>query len=238
MWGEFEKTATAVVIDSSPLRVQLYKPLLAQRQIDVLAVSPTLERAAGLAEVSGCDLLVVDAGENAESRTLYQLLRRAHKRCPELVSIVLVAEGERAVVEAAFAAGAYATIDRSTDMRRVTRLTGEALEAYRADPARDGAGPATQVRLTRREIEILRLVAEGRSNREVGRLLWVTDQTVKFHLANAYRKLGVRNRFEASQWAITRGLVKETHLPLSADRLVPAGSRVRQTSAGAVAVNP
>jgi len=82
-----------------------------------------------------------------------------------------------------------------------------------------------RTRLTRREIEILRLVAEGRSNREVGQLLWVTDQTVKFHLANAYRKLGVRNRFEASQWAITRGLVKAEHAPLGGQRLRPAGSR-------------
>ena len=47
-------------------------------------------------------------------------------------------------------------------------------------------------KLTRRELEILRLVSEGRSNRQVGEVLWVTDQTVKFHLANVYRKLGVR----------------------------------------------
>ena len=66
-----------------------------------------------------------------------------------------------------------------------------------------------QPRLTRRELEILRLVAEGRSNREVARLLWVTDQTVKFHLANTYRKLGVRNRFDASLWAIANGVVRE-----------------------------
>jgi DNA-binding CsgD family transcriptional regulator len=56
-------------------------------------------------------------------------------------------------------------------------------------------------RLTRREAEILRLVAEGNSNSDVARLLWITDHTVKFHLANIYRKLGIRNRIEASQWA-------------------------------------
>ena len=219
-----EVAATAVVIDSSQLRQQLYKPLLAQWGIDVVAVSPTLERAADLAEVSACDLLIVDAGENAESRTLYRLLRRAHKRCPELATIALVEETERAVVEAALAAGACAAIDRSNEMRRIARLTGDAFSAYRAVLSREGDDPAVRARLTRREIEILRLVAEGRSNREVGQLLWVTDQTVKFHLANAYRKLGVRNRFEASQWAITRGLVKDGHVQLDAQRLRPAGS--------------
>ena len=212
--------ATAVVIDSSPLRLQLYKPLLAKWEIDVVAVSPTLERAADLAEVSACELLVVDAGENADSRMLYRLLRRAHKRCPELVSIVLVDDADQAVVGAALAAGASVTVDRTTDMHGAARQTGQAFLAHRSD---------ARARLTRREIEILRLVAEGRSNREVGQLLWVTDQTVKFHLANSYRKLGVRNRVDASQWALTRGLVKDIARGLAQDTrepLLPADSRV------------
>ena len=61
--------------------------------------------------------------------------------------------------------------------------------------------------LTPRELEVLRLV-EGRSNREVARLLWVTDDTVKFHLANTYRKLGVSSRSEAVAWARERGLLE------------------------------
>ena len=63
-------------------------------------------------------------------------------------------------------------------------------------------------RLTRRELDILRLVAQGRSNSQVAAILWVTEQTVKFHLANMYRKLGVSNRTEASHWAIAQGLVR------------------------------
>jgi DNA-binding CsgD family transcriptional regulator len=55
--------------------------------------------------------------------------------------------------------------------------------------------------LTRRELEVLRHVATGATNRTVASTLWVTDQTVKFHLSNIYRKLGVSNRFEASRWA-------------------------------------
>ena len=48
--------------------------------------------------------------------------------------------------------------------------------------------------LTRRELEILTLVAEGHSNAQLARMLWVTEQTVKFHLSNIYRKLNVSNR--------------------------------------------
>lgn len=56
-------------------------------------------------------------------------------------------------------------------------------------------------RLTNRETEILLLTMEGHSNAHMARKLWVTEQTIKFHLSNIYRKLGVSNRTEASGWA-------------------------------------
>ena len=59
--------------------------------------------------------------------------------------------------------------------------------------------------MTRRELEILKLVAEGHSNAALARMLWVTEQTVKFHLSNVYRKLDVTNRTEASRWAQRNG---------------------------------
>ncbi|MGH3084703.1 MAG: LuxR C-terminal-related transcriptional regulator, partial [Gaiellaceae bacterium] len=61
--------------------------------------------------------------------------------------------------------------------------------------------------LTPRELEILKLVAEGHSNAQLARMLWVTEQTVKFHLSNIYRKLDVANRTEASRWAQRNGLL-------------------------------
>jgi DNA-binding CsgD family transcriptional regulator len=50
-------------------------------------------------------------------------------------------------------------------------------------------------------------VAEGHSNAQLARMLWVTEQTVKFHLSNIYRKLEVSNRTEASRWAQLNGLL-------------------------------
>jgi DNA-binding CsgD family transcriptional regulator len=94
-------------------------------------------------------------------------------------------------------------------------------EAYAAQLEETGATDhciGARARLTRRELEILRLVAEGRPNREVAQILWVTDQTIKFHLANTYKKLGVRNRIEASHWAIARGLVRPVHMLETVDQ--------------------
>ena len=61
--------------------------------------------------------------------------------------------------------------------------------------------------LTPREVDVLCAAAEGASNAQIGRQLWVTEQTVKFHLSNIYRKMGVSNRTEAMRRAIARGLV-------------------------------
>jgi DNA-binding NarL/FixJ family response regulator len=61
--------------------------------------------------------------------------------------------------------------------------------------------PAGRPVLTHRELEILRPVANGASNADVAAALWITEQTVKFHLSNIYRKVGVANRTEAAHWA-------------------------------------
>jgi DNA-binding NarL/FixJ family response regulator len=78
----------------------------------------------------------------------------------------------------------------------------------RPEPRDDRPLPAVErCPLTTRELEILRAVAEGLTNARIGRQLWVTEQTVKFHLSNIYRKLGVSNRTEASRYALMNGIV-------------------------------
>jgi DNA-binding NarL/FixJ family response regulator len=61
-------------------------------------------------------------------------------------------------------------------------------------------------RLSKRETEVLRLVAEGLPNKVIARELWITEPTVKFHMNNVLRKLSLTNRTEAARWAIGQGL--------------------------------
>lgn len=68
----------------------------------------------------------------------------------------------------------------------------------------EGARPAG---LTERELEVLRLMAEGLSNREIARKLCVTERTVEFHVGNVLRKVGAVSRAEAVVWAKERGIV-------------------------------
>jgi two-component system response regulator DevR len=74
--------------------------------------------------------------------------------------------------------------------------------------APSGSGGGHPGGLTDRELSILRLVAEGLSNLDIASKLYVTEQTVKFHLSNIYRKLGVGNRTEATRYAYRNGLIE------------------------------
>ena len=73
------------------------------------------------------------------------------------------------------------------------------------------------VRLTKREIEVLTLVLEGKSSREVASSLYCSKRTVDFHLARIYEKLQVSNRVQAMRRAAMLGLVDVRHAEQSAN---------------------
>jgi DNA-binding NarL/FixJ family response regulator len=77
----------------------------------------------------------------------------------------------------------------------------EIVEVLRAP----SAAPASQATLSARELEVLRLVAAGADNREIAERLYVSSETVKSHLANVYRKLGVAGRAHAVAAALRQG---------------------------------
>jgi DNA-binding NarL/FixJ family response regulator len=99
-------------------------------------------------------------------------------------------------------------------LQRSVYLVDEGQQWSSSPPAPATVVPAAHG-LTRRELEILRLVADGSSNGQLAKKLWVTEQTVKFHLSNIYRKLDVANRTEASRWAQLNGLLPVQREPVT-----------------------
>jgi DNA-binding NarL/FixJ family response regulator len=83
-------------------------------------------------------------------------------------------------------------------------VTVRLLQHLRAGPQRDAASAPIEP-LTHREIEVARLVAEGKTNVEVGAQLFIAPGTVKTHIANIQRKLDVRNRVGIAVWAWNSG---------------------------------
>lgn len=68
---------------------------------------------------------------------------------------------------------------------------------------------ATLSDLTNRELEILRLVLAGQTNKAIAAEIFISEKTVEFHLDNIYSKIGVRTRLMAGVWALQRGLSAE-----------------------------
>ena len=84
-------------------------------------------------------------------------------------------------------------------------LVGRLMAAVRE--GRPTAVPgADEAALSARELEVLRLVADGLSNREIGAQLWITEGTVKNHVHNALAKLGMDNRIQAAAYIVRQGL--------------------------------
>jgi two-component system nitrate/nitrite response regulator NarL len=198
-------TARAVVIDPDPLWQQAVTAALTRSNVSVVANAGDLHQAPDLADAYGADLLLLGLEDEVDNRELYRLLRRVHQRCPDLVTVVFVENEDRLTVDAALAEGAYWAVDRRVGATELVRAVTEAYTAKREETQATRVVSGARAGLTRREVEILRLAAEGRPNREMATLLWVTEQTIKLHLANTYRKLNVTGRSEAIRWAHEHG---------------------------------
>ena len=74
------------------------------------------------------------------------------------------------------------------------------------DEASPGGSPAPDAGLTRRELDVLQLLALGHNNREISRQLFLSKKTVKAHLAAVFHKLGVSNRTQATLAAVAMGI--------------------------------
>ncbi|MFI8872429.1 response regulator transcription factor [Streptomyces sp. NPDC055243] len=74
--------------------------------------------------------------------------------------------------------------------------------------------PADRALLTPRRLQVLRLAANGHSNADIGRLLWISEDSVKTHVRLAYDQLGARDRAHAIAICLVRGLIHPHEIEL------------------------
>ncbi|HEX5469784.1 MAG TPA: response regulator transcription factor [Gaiellaceae bacterium] len=209
----------AVVHDTQPLWLDALEDLLRPLDIDIAAKTTNIPSALEALEAHRPDLLLADFG-GGEPVDASEHVRQALDVVPEMKVIVLSEHDDVGLAESALAAGAVAYVVKTAHPGDVVAAVHQAFEhsvffhpvgkaAPKAAASPDETDTTTSRKFTRRETEILKLVAEGYSNAELARMLWVSEQTVKFHLSNIYRKLDVTNRTEASRWAQLHGLLDE-----------------------------
>jgi DNA-binding NarL/FixJ family response regulator len=150
--------------------------------------------------------------------TCLELLRERH---PKVAAVVLSVSGRPEHVDAALRRGARGYVVKTIQPRDLAGSIRQAVAGtfYTAveEGGRDLAAAARREGLTSRELTVLQGVAGGMTNAALAKELFVAEQTIKYHLTNIYRKIGVANRTEAARYAFSRGLVPnpltETSLP-------------------------
>ena len=220
---------SGVICDAHPMWLDAVEQVLRRIGIDVVGKTTSTSEALSLVEEHRPDILITELEGNSGDLSGLVLLERARAACSKVRPIVLSMHQDTQVIDAALVAGASAYVVKTA---RPEDLASAIRQAFSHSVYLAGWRPvapepvakqsaAEEPGLTRRELEILRLVAEGHSNAQLARMLWVTEQTVKFHLSNVYRKLDVANRTEASRWAQLNGVL-ESQAALQAPVAAPA----------------
>ncbi len=147
----------------------------------------------------------------------FACLALIRKRFPAVKVAMLSVDTDPDHMQRAFDRGASAYIVKSIAPSDLPGALRQAMEGTVFSPVTaqtEEEASAAQGGLSERETTILRLAAAGRSNRQIARELWVTEQTVKFHLTKTYRKLGVVNRTQAARAAFRTGIAQSPALDL------------------------
>lgn len=143
----------------------------------------------------------------------FECIQKIREGWPEVKVVVLSADEDRASIDGALCAGASAYIVKSVNPADIASVLRQTACGSVFHPVTRGQGrfeapeePEGPV-LTERERTILNAVASGQTTAAISKELWVSQHTVKFHLTNIYRKLGVANRAGAVRYAFENHLV-------------------------------
>ena len=211
----FSHRHSTVVLDRHPLWLSELGQILERAGFAVDGTTTSEAQALQLLRQHQPDVLIFEP--EACSSTSYRFLAAANAAAPGLKAVAVSTVDDPEVIRTTLQSGAWAYVLKQAHPEDIAVAARQAfshsIHLAGASEPRDARVPAASSNggvpslLTRREREILALVAEGKSNAAMARELWVTEQTVKFHLSNIYRKLGVANRTAASRWAHGNGIV-------------------------------
>ena len=164
---------------------------------------------------NGHDLLPLLAKVEADVVLLdVQLPEAVAEHHPHVKVAMLSAVEDPQVIESAFRRGARAYILKSVnpfDLPATIRQIVDESVIHRALAAPDGsASPKRVTGLSEKEMAVLAELANGYTNKQIAARLWLSEQTVKFHLRNIYRKLGIKSRTEALRYAYEHDLASSS----------------------------
>jgi DNA-binding NarL/FixJ family response regulator len=210
-----EELFSVLVVDDHPLLREAIAARLAQMGAGTVHEAATVAEARARATATGpCDLAILDLGlpDGSGIELVTELRNHGWPRI-----VVLASSDDPYAVRSAFQAGAQAYLLKSASPMVVTDGVRRVLEGgVYADPSvapvlatgtRVPGTDNTPRELSAREVEVLQLVADGQSNKEIGTALGLSALTVKSHLARIARKLGTGDRAELVMISLRSGLI-------------------------------
>ena len=200
-----------LIADDHRLTMEAVKGYLAHEDgIKVVAEARSGRQALALVARANPDVALIDMHMPGAMDGL-TCAERTRRNFPETKVVVMSAFADEAAVRVAFRRGAHAFISKAIDPRDLGSALRQTVQGtvFLAPWVNEAESEEWLEGLTKRELGVLKAVAGGLSNRDIGQRLWVSEHTVKFHLTNIFRKLDVANRTEAARWAHQRGLVQD-----------------------------
>lgn len=213
-----------IVDDDEPVRSRLQRIVLQVHGHALCEQADSLAQARAQLALRRFDLALVDVGLPDGSGI--ELVEWMQAHAPETEPVIVSSLGDDATVLRAIRGGATGYLLKNGDdvelelsLRSMQRggapidpvIARRILQLMAAPPAaqvvRMAAAPADEGLLSEREIEVLELVAQGQSNREIAQSLFISVNTVECHAKNIYRKLAVHSRAAAVHSARGRGLL-------------------------------
>ena len=204
-----------ILAEDHPIVREGFRSLLAaEPDVEVVAETGDGAEAVALVERWRPDVLVVDLV--LPSLDGLEVTRRARAASPETGVVVLSMHKHEAYVTQAVQSGAAGYVLKESGVEdlvaalRAVRAGGRFFSGGLTDPAGGGRPAAASDRyetLSPREREVLHLVAEGQTAREIAARLFLSPRTVETHRGNALAKLGLRSQAELIRYVIERGLV-------------------------------
>jgi DNA-binding NarL/FixJ family response regulator len=197
-----------LIADENRLMLEGFRRALEPvEDIEIVGATHTGAHVLSLVERRRPEVVALDLGMRGDDGN--SCLDLLHEQHPAVKVVVLSASSAYDDIRSALSRGARAYIVKSVNPLDIPAALRHAhdetvFHAIGAEP-----GPEDQLRaagLTERELTMLKALARGLSNKAISQELWVTEQTVKFHLGNLYRKLGVPNRLAAASFAHAHGI--------------------------------
>jgi DNA-binding NarL/FixJ family response regulator len=198
-----------LVVDDHPALVFAVASFLSEQGFEVLGPADNGDSAIAVAAETHPDLALVDYRMPRTGGTT--LVRRLLEASPGTRIAVYTADADQALVADVLAAGASAVVLKEAPLADLVRALTSILEGRRyVDAALAGVlapGQARPYTLTAREVDVLRLIADGFSHDQIGERLRISAETARTHLRKACDRLGASTRTEAVAKAIRLGLI-------------------------------